>query len=621
MAELLTCIGAAALWVLPLVLLTACLGRRRRGSFLRPRAVLAAWPLFYAFQVVLPKALDLAGLLGPLPVLIAHVGLGAALGARLWFGGRSGTPEPEPALPEEDRWRDRAVLWTGLGAAAFIVIAVACVAFITPVRVYDVQTYHMPMVAEYFQNRSLAPWPTQCPRQIFRVNGMELQILNLVFLSRSAACAEFPNVPALVVSLAAALALGRRALRREDLAWAGVLAVLAAPMVVLGAGSAKNGVVLMGTILCTLYWVVRMLEEPEVDLYLKAGLAGLSMALACATKPVGPQVCAAAAVVLGWSAVRGRLSLRAVSVAVGAALLSIGILVGDLYWRNFVRSGVPFGVTPREIGLYVGFGPSVWWAQIRYYLYEFCFKRLLLPPVSYGRSHFGYLFPAMVVLAPAAVVFELRKGRRSGSAALRTVMLFTGLLFVLLTFFKRPYVADCRWMVWLVPCLAVVGLSFLRDVRPEVGPVLVTLCATLALCSTVVVYRDSRLGLLLRRSGVYFITHRRLPRMVDAWPDHPMMEGYRALERAARPGDRVLYVGGGNTWMYPCWGRRFSRKVRGVAGAEDAVRQVASGRYDFLVVESKAAPPLKAAVSGARRAAGYTVLARGTRRSVFRKVP
>jgi hypothetical protein len=71
--------------------------------------------------------------------------------------------------------------------------------------------------------------------------------------------------------------------------------------------------------------------------------------------------------------------------------------------------------------------------------------------------------------------------------------------------------------------------------------------------------------------------------------------------------------------MYPAWGRRFTRHVRGVAGEGDAVEQIAAGSWRFIVVEEAAEPGLCAATRRAATARAYRVLHEGGVRVILER--
>ena len=93
--------------------------------------------------------------------------------------------------------------------------------------------------------------------------------------------------------------------------------------------------------------------------------------------------------------------------------------------------------------------------------------------------------------------------------------------------------------------------------------------------------------------------------------------GYAHLERNARPGDRILYVGGHDSLMYPCFGQRLERSVWGVANVEDLGKKLEL-RPEWVVVEFGALPALREAGVLGALSAGYEFGFRGEVRVILR---
>ena len=605
MAELFRAVVTAALWLGVLLALGRAVNRRAGRPPWHPSALLAAFPIFYLGEVLGIKLLDALGLLGSGSLALALVAAGlGVVAATSGLAPASGVPRPGRRGPDGSNELPSPSA-IALACAALVLAALTVFALVAPTHIWDVQAYHMPMVASYVQNESLAPWPTQDLRQIYRVNGAELQMLWLALPARSDALVELPNLVALVVALVAAFEIAHRALGRRDLAHLAALGILTAPQVLLGAVTAKNDLVFMALCLCCFHWLIRDLEEDPDRPGHAVILAGLSGGLAIATKVMGINVLGAAGLTLLVWVVRRRARLRTpltLACVGGAAAL---LLVGDVYWQNLDRSsGLPIGTMPGEIQFRSG--PSNLAAAAHFYLYDLSFRRLVTPQVfEHDFSHFGYAFPIAVVLGViGAGRTWLRREERDtpvGMLALLTVVLFGSIIAV-----REPIQWDQRFMIWLVPALAILGLSLFRTARPGSVVAAVSFASALALSNVFVLVTNAEDALFVR-SATHLATTGGLASLHDVPPvDFPRkIDGFGRLAREADDGDSVLYVGAEDTWMYPAWGRRFRLRVRGVDGPRDAAAQMREGGHRFVVLEEDASPELRRAVLEAAEGAAY----------------
>lgn len=610
MAELVQTLAGAALWLGALAAVTAATNRVAGRPPLEAHALLIAWPVFVFTEILGIKLLSVAHLLTTTGVVVLHAAIAVAALAALRRFPRGPGASAVPAEPDADAGLVRRI---ALITLAVTLGALALFALITPVHVWDVQAYHMPMVASYVQNESLAAWPAQDLRQVYRVNAAELHMLGLALLTRSDAWVEAVNVVALGVAFTAALSIARRVIGREILAWIAAVLVLTAPQILLGSVTAKNDIVFMALVLCVFHWTIDLIAEPARPLRRLVLLGGIA-ALAVATKVMGLNVLGAAGLVLLIVAMRRRVPWHAPVLLGAFAAIGLALLVGDVYWQNLTRSeaAVPVGTMPGEIHFTSGLDNVI--AAARYYVYELSFRRLVTPQViEHDFSHYGYFFPFLLALGTWAAARPLVT-RRSAEPALAVLSLLVLVLFVSVIAIRQPIGWDQRFMIWLVPCFAVLALSLLRDVPARPLLVLASFAAAFAATNLFRTFTDASEG-LFTRSAQHLAAEGELATLADVVQEKYRfkIDGYAALGAAAAARDSVLYVGAEDTWMYPAWGRRFTRYVRGVADAADAERQVASNVYRFIVVEDDASPDLRAVVTGAASRYGDLVVADGRR--------
>ena len=66
------------------------------------------------------------------------------------------------------------------------------------------------------------------------------------------------------------------------------------------------------------------------------------------------------------------------------------------------------------------------------------------------------------------------------------------------------------------------------------------------------------------------------------------LAGYEVLERVSKASDAILFIGGQDSWIYPAWGRGFTRQVVGVDSLQDAENKIRSERFGFIIIEKRA---------------------------------
>jgi hypothetical protein len=612
MTELIASFATGVLWLAAFALLVLHI---RRGSA-QPVAIaaLAAYPLFFALQVVLAQILAAAGWLttpGFLAVYVAAVAAGGGL-----YLLRSTRASGDRGIePEEVRTADGHTLRLrrlALVTVAVVLGALTLFTLIAPVRIWDALAYHMPMIASYVQNGSLDTWPTQDLRQIYRVNAGELQMLNVALLSRSDAWVELPNLLALVMVLVATFELASMALRRPALAWLAVLLVLSAPQIVIGAATEKNDLVFTAVLLCAFYWVIRAATSHEhTGVYIL--LAALSAGIAAATKVMGLNVVGAVGLLALILSIRRRLALRHVVLFTAATTTALLLLAGSVYIRNLTRSAVPVGVAPGE--LYVAMGLSNLTRAAHFYIYDLTLRRLVTMPVfEHDFMHYGYLFPFILLFGVAGMVAQVRQRRMvQGSIALLTAALFVSIIAV-----RQPIGWDQRFMIWLVPVLAIAALSWAPRLPVRRQLSIAWLAAGLAAVNvgmTLTLEADR----LFLRSARHVLSTGTLAGYLDV-PNRryiSMNTGFDAFRARATPRDSILYAGTDDSWMYIAWGRRFTRHVEGVWDAEHAARQISSRRFRFVIVEAAAHPDMEGATRAHALDAHYDILAETGHRTIF----
>jgi hypothetical protein len=183
---------------------------------------------------------------------------------------------------------------------------------------------------------------------------------------------------------------------------------------------------------------------------------------------------------------------------------------------------------------------------------------------------------------------------------------------------RLPIGWDQRFMIWLVPTLAILALSYIERLDERRVLAITWVAAVLAL---------GNLGLaltlesdkLFSRSALHLVATHSLPRYIDvANQRYPhMKDGFATLDRYATNRDSILYAGTDDSWMYPAWGPRFTRHVEGVWDADHAGKQVSHRQFRFVVVEAEADPEIRRVVAARTADSGYRVLVNANGRTIF----
>lgn len=615
MIELLRTAGASFLWLFVFALFVLAVDRFRGRDAFQFSSVPAGYALFYFFEVALVKLLDLAGFLSTGPMIAVYAA--ASIAGLAFFAHPDRKIHWYRAADAPDR-PTRLIAGIVLASAGLVIGGLSLFSLVVPAHVWDVQAYHLPMVAGYVQSESLVLGASQDLRQIFRVNGAELQMLNLALLSDSDAWMELPNVLALVVSLTAVFLISREVLGRQRAALVTVVATLTAPQILYGTVTAKNDVIFLALILSAFYWTIRIVSEPGARRLPRVSMLALTSSLAVATKVMGLNVVGTVGLVLLVAIVLRKLPFRSVLLYSAVTLVGILALVGDLYWRNLTRAQMPIGIRPGEVHFTIGLENLV--EAARFYLYDLSFRRLVTTQIfEHDFSHFGYLFPIMLVMGTVATVRQIvvKRERRIGVGILS---LITVIFFLSVIALREPIQWDQRFMIWMVPAFTILAVFLLRHWDTHALLALAAFCSAIALFHVAQIFTNASGG-IFQRSATHLVENGRLARLTDVRHERyaHKIDGFEVLAEAAAPGDSILYVGAEDTWMYPAWGREFSRSVVGVRDSVDVVQKLRTDAFSFVVVEADAAEPLQRAALQTGTSSGYAPLYSSENRSIFRR--
>ncbi|GIH13088.1 phospholipid carrier-dependent glycosyltransferase [Rugosimonospora africana] len=204
---------------------------------------------------------------------------------------RAGDAAPVRRLPDFRGWAR--AMWTGAGrperimmiALAALLLAELLLAIISPPNNYDSQTYHLPRIEHWVQQRDVEFFPTRIHRQLTMAPGAEYLLLHLRLLTGGSA---FYNLLQYSAGIGCALVASRIAGQFGGSARAQVLAAFVfgtAPMVALESTSTQTDLVVAAWTACVATLVLDGLHRRAraVDVT----LLGLATGLTALTKENG----------------------------------------------------------------------------------------------------------------------------------------------------------------------------------------------------------------------------------------------------------------------------------------------------------------------------------------------
>jgi len=279
---------------------------------------------------------------------------------------------------------------------------------------------------------------------------------------------------------------------------------------------------------------------------------------------------------------------------------------------------VPVGIRPGEVDFVAG--PANIIAAVKFYVYDLSFRRLVTEQIfEHDFSHFGYFFPFLLVFGTVAGMRQFIMSRRRREE-LWVLALLVVVLLLSVIIARRPIQWDQRFMIWMVPAFAILAVSNLDKAHRPTLLALVAFGSAFCMLNVIQIVTNASGG-IFAKSSLHIIEHGRLPYLSDVPHEKYLykIDGFNLLGAASGERDSVLYVGAEDTWMYPGWGRRFTRYVIGVHDSADVIRKVRSGAFAFIVVEADAAEGLRRAALGPASAGNYADLYKGENRRILQR--
>ena len=300
---------------------------------------LVAATIWGALAVVLVELLGAARALTPTTLALGWAGVTLLLTVLVIRRARAANGLAWPFRPTRPT-RSEAVF----GVLLIVYLAaLLVVALVSPPNNIDSFQYHMPRVAHWIQNHTLAPYATQFEHQLYNPPGAEILILTLQALFGSDRLANLVQWLAFLGALIAVSGVSRLLGASKNARLGAIAFAAVAPMAVLQATSTQNDLVSAFWLVAFAYFVVlaqrRALSTGEW------ATAGLALGMGILTKSTLYVYGLPFLILLafgGWTTGWQRLA-RDLSIVLGmAALLNLPI-----WWRNQTITGTPLG--PVEI--------------------------------------------------------------------------------------------------------------------------------------------------------------------------------------------------------------------------------------------------------------------------------
>ena len=322
--------------LLPILVLGACI--------LASRARLACWPEAIlsgavVWGVVMAATTELLSVFHELtPAGLTSVWLIALLvGAVVVFRRR----ETRLAWPLRHLERVDVVFFAPLG---ILVAALAAPAILAAPNTWDAMTYHMARLIHWQQHATLAPYPTNIPRQLYLQPGAEFVLLHLQLLSGGDHLAGLVQWASMLGVLVGTWLIAKDLGAERFGGFLTIAFAASLPIVVLESTSTQNDYVVAFWLVCAVFFALRIMRWRGPALPWQLAVAfGASLGLALLTKATAYFIILP---LLTWVAVARlrRPGIRSFGWLMLAGALALALNLG-FYARNVLVFGTPLGPT------------------------------------------------------------------------------------------------------------------------------------------------------------------------------------------------------------------------------------------------------------------------------------
>ena len=472
----------------------------------------------------------------------------------------------------------------GLGSLALFLALILARGLSTPVCGWDSMTYHFPKAAELLRNHGYR-LTQACD---FRVNvlpwNFELLMAHIMIVTGDDRWTTLLGVLFYSGSLVAALAVVRRWFPPLDGmgALVFILFLAGAPLLLLQAGAFKNDQMLLFLATAVILWAPGWILHGD---RVGAVLTATALGLAVGTKTNGIFAVAMylflLASVRGWRRVRGQSGAMR-GVAGHLALLAVLSLAlgGGVYLVHLYRLGSLLGMGDSRSSAALFQGNHVpkldgfsnlWRFPALLFLRPFNFapdrmwvpwlrQAWYWPAYSHAYSHFGILNSLAVLALPFGIPAALKRRRDwpVGEMLLATVFALGMTVPIVLQRFRVEglVIGFPRYLLFQPLFLAAWSFLPLLAMRKSGSARIVPLALAGSLLVSFWAYAGLTLANDSNRSFGY------LQEVWDRGENNMVMPiGTCIVDRLAGPGDAVAIDSGFGCWLYPAYGRHWTRPV------------------------------------------------------------
>jgi len=431
---------------------------------------------------------------------------------------------------------------------------------VVPPQNHDAMTYHLPKAVLMLQAEGFERFDSPDVRIVAFPSNYELLLTSVLVLERSDQLTEWIGTAFYLLFLVCVAMVAERWWGGGPHVVACVLAAAGVPILLLHSGADKNDVMTAVFACGALFWAAQWCVARGAAALILAALCG---AIAVGTKPTAGGIAPALAPFLIVAVVRRRPSLRHVALTAAFCVAAFLLLGGWVFVSNAMA---PAPLDYEGEGLVGGMVvmPFANWA----YLWQIPLALVrvslgLRGPVFWPRynvfnSHFGVLVALSILFLPIAIW----RFRGEGDRALRNERLIATAAAILSVLVLYPFLpshifaAAARYSVVVVPF--VVGWSVAAPLRKLPSGVMVVIMAGLiaafGFAAVDVAWHDTFVPPAYLRWAVEHPGTRR--------PSRYMLRAASAADAIAGPNDTAAFLGGADGWLYPLYGRQFTRRVR-----------------------------------------------------------
>jgi hypothetical protein len=478
----------------------------------------------------------------------------------------------------------RITRWTAAVALPILlwVVFILWRSAVVPPQNHDAMTYHLPKAILMLQAEGFERFASYDSRLVAFPCNYELLLTSAFVLHGSDQLSEWIGAAFYLLFLGCTAMVAERWWGRGPHVAATVLAAAGMPLLLLHSGADKNDV-MVGALACAaVFWTARWCTERGAATLVLATLSGV---LTVGTKLTAVGIGPALAPFVVAAIVRRPPRVRHVAAAAAFAAVAFLLLGGWVFLSNATAPSTP-GTGNDVTGGVFEFAWENLWVLPRSLVTASLGLGAVVPWPKHNliNSHFGPLFGLSALFLPVA----LWRYRGEGDTALRRERLVATAASALSVAIVLPFVphisfgSTARYAVILVPF--VLGWSvprLLRDVTPRI--------ARAALASLLVLFTLEAIDIGMHDT---FVSPEYL-RWAAAHPGarRPSPAVPRAAtiaDELAGPNDRIAFHSGLDGWLYPLYGRGFTRRVRHLstaAGIEDVPRDA-----QWLVIDRAPSP-------------------------------